>query len=355
MWARPGYPAGLMRRNFRGLLGAALSLVAVAGCVWWALGQDAPRLPDSASGYLLLIGALLLTGVLYLTRGWRWHLILGGGDVSHRTEDALGLTAVGYMGNTVLPARGGELLRIVLLSDRTGARHRQVLGSIVPERLLDAAALVLLFAAVTAAGIGGTPTGPLPALLGVAGLLLVVAGLGVYLRLRVAGRLQRFADRVRPLTRGTRQLLSMRGAGLLTLTLAVWMLEAVVLYLVTESLDLTVSVPDAMFVVVLVSFFSLIPAAPGYVGTLDAAALFGLDALGIGGGAALGCVLLWRFVIFVPVTVAGLILMVVRYGGLRVALRRVERVEARPVTAPEDLAVDREQQSDARRAPVASP
>ena len=161
------------------------------------------------------MAALLVSAVANTMRGWRWHRILRGGDVSHQAGDAYGLTVVGYMGNTVLPARGGEVLRILLMSERSGARHREVLGSIVPERLLDAAALALLLAAATVAGIGDTPVGTLPAILGMIALVLVVAGLTVYLRLRIAGRLHGFADRVRPFTRATRQLLSGRGASLL--------------------------------------------------------------------------------------------------------------------------------------------
>jgi glycosyltransferase 2 family protein len=309
-------------RVFRTFLGAALSLIAIVGCVWWALEQDAPKFPNSAAGYMLLVGALLVSAFLNTLRGWRWHHILRGGEVPHQTRDAYGLTVVGYMGNTVLPARGGEVLRVLLLSERSGARHRQVLGSIVPERMLDAAALLLLFAAATVAGIGDSPVGSLPAILGIVAFVVVLAALVVYLRLRIAGRLHRFADRVRPFTRSTRQLLTTRGVALLALSLTLWLLEAVVLSLVMSSLDLSASIPEAMFVVVLVAFFALIPAAPGYVGTFDAAAIFGLDALGIAGGAALGCVLLYRFIIFVPMTVLGLILMVTHYGGLRGVRRR---------------------------------
>jgi uncharacterized protein (TIRG00374 family) len=178
-----------MRRRLRVWVGTGLSLLAVAGCVWWALRQEPPHLPGSTTGYPLLLGALLVSAILNALRGWRWHRILLGGDVAHRTSDAYGLTVVGYMGNTVPPVRGGEVLRVLLLSERTGARHRQVLGSILPERLLDAAALVLLFGAATVAGIAGTPVGTLPAVLGFAGLVLVVIALVVYLRLRIAGRL----------------------------------------------------------------------------------------------------------------------------------------------------------------------
>jgi uncharacterized membrane protein YbhN (UPF0104 family) len=65
------------------------------------------------------------------------------------------------------------------------------------------------------------------------------------------------------------------------------------------------------------AFLSLVPAAPGYIGTYDAAIVFGLKALGVTGDRAGGFALLTRFVIFAPITLAGLALPVWRYGGLR--------------------------------------
>ena len=76
------------------------------------------------------------------------------------------------------------------------------------------------------------------------------------------------------------------------------------------------------------SFFSLIPAAPGFVGTYDAAVLFSLKAFGVGGGTAVGVLVMVRFVVFVPVTLVGLLLVMTRYGGLKVLLRRERRAEA---------------------------
>lgn len=61
----------------------------------------------------------------------------------------------------------------------------------------------------------------------------------------------------------------------------------------------------------------LVPAGPGYLGTLDAAVLFGARAVGASGGVALSYLLVLRFVLLVPVTVAGLGLLLVRYGGRR--------------------------------------
>jgi hypothetical protein len=220
------------------------------------------------------------------------------------------------MGNTVLPARGGDVLRVILLRQRSSAGARGALGSIVPERLLDAAALALFLAVVTVAGVGDRPTGAAPAIVAVALVAVGAAALVLYLRLRIRGRFARLADRIRPFTRATRLLLRPIGAVLLLASLVVWTLEFVVFSLVASSLGLPVSVPDAALVVTLVGVSSMVPAGPGFVGTFDAAVLFGLHAFDIGGGAAVACVLLYRFVIFVPITLAGLALMGTRYGGL---------------------------------------
>ena len=61
---------------------------------------------------------------------------------------------------------------------------------------------------------------------------------------------------------------------------------------------------------------SIIPSAPGYVGTFEAAVVFGLHAIGIEGGQAVAYALLIRFLLYVPITAVGLVLLLVRYGGL---------------------------------------
>lgn len=311
----------------RTVVGAAVSVVAIAGCVWWASKQAAPSFPDTAGDWALLVAGLVVYALATVVRGWRWDTILRSTHVDHRRVDAYGLLTVGYMGNTVLPARGGEVLRIFLLSERSNALKREVLGSILPERLLDAVALAVLFSALSLSGVAGAPAGRWPAVAALAAVVLLAGAGVVYLRMRLAGRMQSFADRVRPVAKASRLLLHPIGLVLGVATVAVWAAEGVVFWLVAQSLHVALSVPEATFVTVLASLSALIPAGPGYVGTYDAAALFGLHALHVTGGVAVGCVILFRFVIFVPITLVGLILMVVRYGGLRQALRRSEAAQ----------------------------
>jgi uncharacterized membrane protein YbhN (UPF0104 family) len=318
-----------VRHHVSRLTAVAISVGALVGCVLWARRQEAPQFPTTPGHWALLIAAVAVYAAATVARGWRWHQILKRANVVHQTSDAYGLTVVGYMGNTVLPARGGELMRMVLMSQRSSGRRREILGAVLPERLLDAGALAILFIVLTLAGVAGSPAGATPAYVA-AGVLLAAAGaLVVYLRQRSAGRLQGFADRMRPVLGASRTLVTRAGVPLALLSVAVWGFEAIVFWLVCGSVSVPVSVLGALFVVVLGSLLALVPAAPGYVGTYDAALLFGLHALGVTGGTALGCTLMFRFVVFVPITLVGLLLMVTRYGGPK-AFRAAE---ARPVEA----------------------
>jgi uncharacterized membrane protein YbhN (UPF0104 family) len=306
----------------RTMAGFVVSVLAIGGCVWWASRQDAPTFPSGARNIALLFVGAAVYAAATIIRGARWDSILRYLHVRHNRADAYALTTVGYMGNTVLPARGGEVLRIFLLAERSQALRREVFGSILTERLLDAGALALLFVLLTLTGAADAPGGDATTYVA-AGVLVIGIGAGVaYLRLRVAGRFATFAERVRPIARGSRQLLSVRGAALLGVTLFVWALEGAIFWLCAQALDISFGVLDGAVVVVLASLSALIPAGPGYVGTYDAAALFALHQADVRGGAAVSCVLLFRFIIFVPITLAGLAVVVGRYGGLRGAMRR---------------------------------
>lgn len=300
----------------RTLAGIAVSVLSLAAVVWWAAKQEAPKFPTSTGDIALLLVAVGVYAGATILRGWRWHVILRVDGIDHKLADALGLVCVGYMGNTVLPARGGEVLRVVLLGQRTDARKREILGSIIAERALDAVVLVSLFAMLTFVGVAGSPTGELPAILAAVALVLGGLALFLYLKLRRAGRFEGFAAKVRPVVKASRPLLGRTGVMLALVTAFVWMLEGVIFVLVAESLGLSISIIEGLFINVLASFFALVPAAPGYVGTFDAAVIFGLRALDIQGGAAVAFAVLVRFILFLPVTVVGLALLLARYGGI---------------------------------------
>jgi uncharacterized protein (TIRG00374 family) len=312
------------RRTGARWLGAAVSVVSLAAVVWWISRQGPPQLPDSRAGFAWLALALLVIAVNFGLRGLRWHLLLRAASIPHRARDAEGLLLVGYMGNTVLPARGGELLRIGLLGQRTTAKRRAILGTVLVERALDAAVLVALAGLLALAGAEATPEGLGPAAGGGVVLVALLAAAAWAFRLRRRGRLERLVSAVRPVLDTLRAFAGRAALWPAALTIVIWCIDGFTLALLTRSIDVELGFGGALAVVVLASLAAAIPAAPGYAGTFDAAMLVGLHAAGIDGADASGVLLLARFAFFVPVTIAGLVTLVVGYGGVRRAARLAE-------------------------------
>jgi glycosyltransferase 2 family protein len=233
------------------------------------------------------------------------------------------------VGNNVLPARAGEALRVVLLSQRSDGSKRTLLGSVVAERLLDVIALITIFV-VTVYGVLSTsevlPTDHPLIVTGIGVVLVIAAAVAIWV-LRAHHVFERVRDWLRPMADAPRALLNRRGLALLAGTFLLWTLEATVYLAVARAIDLNFSVSGALYLVALTNFVAALPAAPGSIGTFDAAVAFGAKALGASGSAAVSYVILLRFVLYVPITIVGLVVLVTRYGGWS-RLRSAARLEA---------------------------
>ncbi len=313
-----------------------VSVVSLAAVAWWISKQDTPQFPDSTQGWAYLLAAVCTYGVALGVRGFRWHRILRLTHIPHKRIDAYRLTLVGYMGNNVLPVRGGELLRVGLLGSRTTARRREILSSVIAERLLDAAVLAAMFAVLTWANVAHAPAGQTPADIAAIVLVLGAIALAAYLALRRRGFFHNFHQKVGPFLRALRLFAHVEGVLLAGLTVTAWCGEGLTLLLIGHSLGLGLNFLDTLQIIVIASLFAAIPAAPGYAGTFDAGIVLGLKAVGVTGGAAVGFVVLARFAMFVPVTVVGLFLLLHTYGGFRRA--REESMEHEVAESPPEPA-----------------
>ena len=315
-----------MNRRFA-LIQALVSLVALAAVIWWATKQEPPEFPSGGESIAWLASAVVIYAIATLLRGERWYHILRLTRVDAARGDCYALTTVGYMGNNVLPARAGEILRVVLLAGRCGASKRTLLGSIVAERLLDVIALASIFLVVVYGVLSSTvlPTDR-PLLFGgllLLGLLLVCVALYVLRRHHVLDRARAW---LRPLADAPRALVCRQGLMLLAGTFVLWAFEAAVYLAVARAVDLGISGMGALYLVALTNFFAALPAAPGSIGTFDAAVIFGSKAIGASGSAALSYLLTLRFVLYVPITAVGFVVLVTRYGGWS-RLRSAARLE----------------------------
>jgi glycosyltransferase 2 family protein len=311
----PGEPRSQRRRVGSRLswLGLAISLLAVAGVVWWASRQEAPTLPSTGGELAALLGAIALYALATVVRSERWQRLLDDEGAVPRRADTYAITCIGYMGNNVLPARAGDAIRVVLMAPRALTSMRTVIGTLVAERVLDIAVLVVVFV-VVGYGLLGEVGGD-----SVEIILLVAAGLALacavgYLGLRRNPRLLEF---VRPMASATLNLRrAHHGLRLLGMTLVIWAIEAGVWMSAAAAVGFGMDPIEGLYIVALASVFSMIPSGPAYAGTQDAAAILGIKALGGTGAQAVAYIVMLRFIIVVPITIVGLVLLAARYGGL---------------------------------------
>jgi uncharacterized protein (TIRG00374 family) len=295
-----------------------ISIAALAAVVVWAAHQEPPTLPSTPGRFAEFGGAIAFYLAGCAVRAERWYELLRYNGARPRRLDAYGLLAVANFGNNVLPARAGDALRVVVIAPRAHTDARTVIGTIVAERVLDVVVLVALFVVLAYGVLGGIDV-PSAGRLVFAALLvaaLIAAAAAAAWVLHRRGHLLRVIAFLAPMAEATRRLRSNHGMQLLGITFVVWALEWIGWWLTARAAGLDLAIVEVGYLMGLASVFALIPSGPGYVGTFDAAVVFGVRALGRTGAQALSYVLLLRFVVTVPITLIGLVVLVAGYGGV---------------------------------------
>jgi len=297
----------------------ALGLVISALLLWLTLRQIDLNQAIAALGaarWGFLLPAVITYFVDLGLRSWRWSVLLR--PVKRLTwRDLYSIVTIGYMGNMLLPARLGELLRAGILN-RHGVRASAALGGIATERVLDGLTTVAILL-ITSQFL------PRPAWLA-AGLTtatilfvgaLIALGLMLAFRPVVIARLARVAARL-PWTRRpigwVDQFLDGLGAlrnprlvtSAVVIGLLAWTASMLEYYWIFRAFALPLGFTATYFAVAALGLSTAIPSAPGYVGTLEFAGVAVLGALGIAPAPAFGATVLIHLLQIVPATLVGL-------------------------------------------------
>jgi uncharacterized protein (TIRG00374 family) len=227
----------------------------------------------------LLALALILGSANLLVRAARWRVLLSAAG-----RVPFGLTfwilVVGYLGNSILPMRAGDLGRSYLIGRRAGMGGTFALATTLAERVIDAGFLVV----VGGLALVGHPAIPIGLSRGLAVLAAasLVALLGL---LAVPPVWDRLATQLEAIPRLTAPLRSLRRRGLdrfieglasvrhlgrmllyLALTIAIWLADAGATMVVARALGADISLPAAVVLLAALGIASAIPITPGQIG-----------------------------------------------------------------------------------------
>ncbi|CAH2031536.1 lysylphosphatidylglycerol synthase transmembrane domain-containing protein [Trichlorobacter ammonificans] len=275
-------------------------------------------------GYLL--AALVSTFASFGLRAVRWRYLL-----IHERPISLGslypAVIIGYMANNLFPARLGEFIRAWVLAERERLQTAAVFASLVIDRLFDGLSVMVMLAAVLL--VLELPPGmeQTTALLhagGVSMLLFYALALGflVALKWRPVKTLSLLARLLKPFPAAlSEKVISLCGSFLQGLkvsghaghllvlaasSLGIWLTATLPIHLVLVGFGIHLPPIASFFIMVLLVFAVMVPAAPGYIGTYHLACYTGLVAFAVQPTEAVAISLVIHGIGFFPVILAGL-------------------------------------------------
>ena len=297
-----GSPRG--RLWLRTGLGLLVGLLAASGVVAW-LGISQRQVLASLHGVgeeplLLAAGAAL---VLMALQSLRWWVVMRPVlDLSY--GQACRAMMVGFFFNVLLPARGGDLLRVQYLGRRTGISRAKLLGTEIVDFWSDKWGWVAAFPILC---LIGTPPAWLFRALSLMGALVV--GVGLLLALMGSGLLRR----------GPRWLANLRdgfaASGwkrlLLVETIIAplpWLWETIVIVVAGHALGLALTPMHAFAALTAFNVATAVP-SPGNAGSFEAGGTLALIAFGIPKETALAFIFLYHLTQVVPGFLGGALVL----------------------------------------------
>ena len=268
--------------------------------------------------FILVILAIVILLLSNVIRAWRWQILVKPiKDVSF--EPAFSSIMIGYFGNSVLPFRMGEFLRAFVVADKTSLTASTAFGTIVIERILDfiglSTVILLIMTVYPLASVGGS------IIIGVIGLSLTAfififlfGGFKSSLLVKIEkssllriGLLHKILPFIKNFLDGATTIRATNKLGIILLyTLIIWIMYYCSTYLATIATGIELEWFGFGVLLISTTLAISIPAAPGYVGTYHAAAVYILTNLfDVGRSNAQAAAIILHAVGTIPIVIIG--------------------------------------------------
>lgn len=278
------------------LIKLVASVAVTAFLIWWAFrdtnwAQMWVSLRSANYAWLIPYFALLTT--VHVCRTVRWGFLLSGMEkVPFRKLNEA--ASIGFMMLLVLPFRLGEFARPYLIANRSGIRKSAAMTTVVIERIVDGLFIatmlrvLLFFVPETSPQVEAVRVGSwiMFAIFGGGLVFLLFAlwqqQLAVTLVHKTAGRVapgvaDKAAEIVDAFVGGMRRLPdAKRIVGFFVVTFVYWGLNALGMTMMAHAFGMDLSLFDGFVVLSVLVVGLMIPAAPGMIGTFQAATKVGL-------------------------------------------------------------------------------
>ena len=321
---------------WRTVLGVGAGLL-VAGVAMFFLGVSRQEILAALRGATFgpLLFAAVGSWVLLALQSFRWWLVMRP-VMQLRYPRAFAALAVGFLFNVIIPGRGGDLLRVHYLGQRTGISRAKLLGTELVDMWSDKWGWIAAF--VVMCLVDTPPSWLFRAL----ALLLAVLVAGSVVLALMGSRLGRDGERRAPawLTNLRDGFAAQHWKRLLALETLVsplpWLWETLLIAVAARSLGISLTAMQAFAVLTAFNLATVVP-TPGNMGSFEAGGAMALAHFGVARPAAMAFMVLYHLTQVLPGVALGALIFG-RHGGF--ALLRGRRTQTGDVApAPVEPAV----------------
>jgi hypothetical protein len=307
-------------KNIYKVLGFGISIIclyfAFRGIEWIQVAVTFRK-----ANFFWLILSILFQLLSLAIAGFRWKTVINLPEVSWASASASMM--VGLMVNNILPGRMGEFVRPILLGQEIKRSKAFLFATVVIDRISDL--LVLLILGLLSFGM--FPFIPWARQMSIVGGWVLVLGLlviGIFSYSNVGLKIEkiicqygstRFYERIahslQKLRLGFRSFQSIqRGAAVFGLSWLVWAAWFLCLYYALNAFKLILPIWGVILLLSTLNLGGLVPSSPGYAGTYHLLAILVLSNFAIKKEEALGFILVFHALWYVPQTLLGLIILI---------------------------------------------
>jgi len=269
-------------------------------------------------GIVHFIVLMLLVVISFVLRGILWkELLQPFGKVSFL--DSFHINNIGFLVNNILPLRVGEIVKAVLVGKKYSIGKVKAFSTVIVNRILEGSVLVLFFIAgiIIAPAAGGDIKNVmiLPAI-----AFVIMLGLFIFPNafLKLSERLvRRVSENLYGKTRTLIQDIIMgekafrQGWGsnisIVLSTIGVWAVVVGIYYLAGLRFGLVLGIGELLVLTSFTSLVTIIPSAPGFIGTFQAGFIFVFLALGLGAEEATAISIVIQLAFFIATSLLGII------------------------------------------------
>jgi uncharacterized protein (TIRG00374 family) len=310
-------------------------LLSLASLAWVLQDFEPEKLwPEIRAMRWSWVGAAVLFDILvYFLQGWRWSLLLRP-VANIRSAQSIGAIYVGLFANEILPLRTGEVIRCYLQARWSGLPFSVTLSSAIIERIFDGMWLIVCW--ILTAQLVKLPElyhtlGQGLILIVVIGAALLAAAMFARHQTREAFSNNRYLSKLNILLEDLHIIGHSRYLYISALaSLPYLLLQVLPIYALAHGYGIPLTLGQGFALMVILRLISVVPQAPGNLGTFQAAAAFGLMLFGVDDSLARRFSFVMWAVITLPLLLVGFIALAITGLKLSELRREAEESQMKP-------------------------